>query len=415
MKLLNEVKTILYSKLSKSIWALAAIDFINGIGSFVFPFLALFLTVKLGYSATKAGLFTLIALSMYAPGSLFSSHIADKISRKTVMIISQLLCGLSMIACGLVMSHTELVPYFILLLFLFDGATDPARQAIYADHTTFNNRKEAYSLFYLAHNIGFAVGPMVAGLLFNKYPQWLFLGNGIVTIIATLFVTLFIKDKKPTETEIETSLKGDNSDKAVEGSVFKVLIEKPLLTMYIFIFSCFGLAVSMYFFTMPLYLTSIFNDIGPKYFGTVMSLNALTVIISTPIIVKFSSSKHPLRLISVSMILYAISYAFMGLTNILYFILILTVVFSVGEVFNATNHSYFVTNHTPLGHRARFSAIQSILEGIGFALGPVISGVIIDKLGYTAIFLISSGLIIICLLTLQFVRQQYQKKDGTKY
>jgi MFS family permease len=395
--------------------ALATIDFINGIGSFIFPFLALFLTVKMGYSASKAGLFTLIALAMYAPGSLFSSHIADKVSRKTVMIVSQLLCGVSMILCGLVMSQKELVPYFILLLFLFDGATDPARQAIYADHTTFKNRKEAYSLFYLAHNIGFAIGPMLAGLLFNEYPQWLFLGNGIVTIIATIFLALFIKDQKPTDSDIEESLKGNRSDKAMEGSVLTVLKEKPLLTFYIFIFSFFGLAMSMYFFTMPLYLTSLFNDIGPKYFGTIMSLNAITVIIATPIIVRFSSNNHPLRLISISMILYTVSYILTGLTSVFYFLLILTVVFSVGEVFSATNHGYFVTNHIPLGHRARFSAIQTILEGIGFAVGPLISGIIIDHFGYSTIFIISAILIFLCLIALQWIRHLYFKKDGTKY
>jgi MFS family permease len=320
-----------------------------------------------------------------------------------------------MILCGLSMSHKELVPYFILLLFLFDGATDPARQAIYADHTTFKNRKEAYSLFYLAHNIGFAIGPMLAGMMFNKYPEWLFLGNGIITIIATLFVALFIKDQKPTDSDIEESMKGSSSDKAMKGSVLSVLKEKPLLTLYIFIFSLFGLAMSMYFFTMPLYLTNIFNDIGPKYFGTLMSLNALTVIIATPIIVKLTGNKHPLRLISISMLLYTISYSFMGFTNVFYLILVLTIVFSVGEVFFATNHSYFVTNHIPLGHRARFSAIQSILEGIGFAVGPLISGILIDKLGYSSIFIISALIILFCLITLQLIRHQYFKKDGTKY
>lgn len=406
---------MLYSKLPKSIWALATIDLINGIGSFVFPFLALFLTVKLGYSATYAGTFTLLSLAMYAPGSLFSARLADKISRKKIMIIFQILCSLSMILCGVLMPHKEIVPYFILLIFLFDGASDPARQAIYADHTTYDNRKEAYSLFYLAHNIGFAIGPMIAGLLFNRYPQWLFIGNGIVAIVSTSFMALLIEDKKPSEKEIEDSLLTDRTDKAVIGSILAVLKEKPILTAYIIVFAIFSLSNSMYFFTMPLYLTNIFQSIGPTYFGTVMSLNAITVIISTPILVKFSSNKHPLRLMGISMFLYGISFLFMGLTSTYYLILILTVVYSVGEVFGATNHGYFVTNHIPLGHRARFSSIQTILEGSGFALGPLISGAIIDNLSYVSIFFLASIISLVCLLSLQVIRHQYLLKEGTKY
>ncbi len=406
---------MIYSKLPKGIWALALINFINGAGNFIFPFLTLFLTIKLGYSATYAGIFTMISLSMYVPGSLFSSRIADKVSRKKVMIISQVLCGIAMILCGLMMEYKEIVPYLMLLIFLFDGATDPARAAIHADHTTFNNRKEAFSLFYLAYNIGFAIGPMIAGLLFNYYPNWLFLGNGIITLFATLCVAFLIEEKKPTDEDIDDSLKSDQSDKAVEGSVFKVLKERPLISTYIGMSSIYGLARAMFFFALPLYLTSLFRTLGPTYYGSVMSINALTVIVCTPLLVRFSSNKHPLRLVSISILLYIISYVFMGYVSAFYFIAILVILFSVGEVFSATNHSYFVMNQTPLGHRARFSSIQSILEGAGFAIGPLLGGSIIDNHGFLTIFMISSALLVFCFFALQLIRRGYLKKDGTKY
>jgi len=406
---------MIYSKLPKGIWALALINFINGAGNFIFPFLTLFLTIKLGYSATYAGIFTMISLSMYVPGSLFSSHIADKVSRKKVMIISQILCGMAMILCGLMMEQKEIVPYLMLLIFLFDGATDPARAAIHADHTTFNNRKEAFSLFYLAYNIGFAIGPMIAGILFNNYPKWLFLGNGIITLFATLCVAFLIEDKKPTDKDLDESMNSNQSDKAVEGSIFKVFKERPLLLTYIGISSIFGVGIAMAFFALPLYLTDLFDSFGPAYYGRIMSLNAITVIICTPLLVRFSSNKHPLRLISFSMILYIISYLTMGYVNTFFFIAGLVVLFSIGEVFSATNHSYFVMNQTPLGHRARFSSIQSILEGAGFAVGPLLGGAIIDNHGFLTIFITSSSLLIFCLFALQLIRIGYSKKDGTKY
>jgi MFS family permease len=405
----------MYRNLSKSIWALTIINFINGAGSFVFPFLTLFLTLKLGYTITQAGFFTMLSIGMYAPGSIISSRLADKFSRKRIMIITQTLCAISMIACGLSMNNKTLVPYLILLIFLFDGATDPARAAIHADHTSFNNRKEAYSLFYLAYNIGFAIGPIVAGLLFNKYPQWLFIGNGIVSLIGILFVMILIEDRIPTDLDFEKSIKYNSPDKAVQGSVWKAVKERPLLISYLLITSFDGIARAFVFFALPLLFNQIFKISGPTLYGSVMSINAITIIIGTPIVIKISNKNHPLRDIAIANILYSISFFLLGFTTIYIFLAALVALFSIGEAISASNHSYFVTNQTPIGHRARFSSIRTILEGAGFAIGPLLGGKIIDKYGYPTIFIISSIILAICFVGLEILRLLYKQKQGTKY
>lgn len=405
----------MYKNLPRTIWALAFINFINGVGSFVFPFLTLFMTVKLGYSVTYAGFFTMLSLILYAPGSIISSKLSDIYPRKNIMIVTQILCALVMIVTGLVMSNKEIVPYLLLLLFFFDGATDPARTAIHADHTNFHNRKEAYSLFYLAFNIGFAVGPMVAGILFYKYPQWLFIGNGIITLVCTLLVMVLIDDKKPTSEELELSIINDQSDKAVEGSVFSALKERPLLTIYLLIGSISALAKAFIFFALPLFLNELFLKRGPTYYGSIMSINALTVIIFTPLLIKFSNNKHPLRDIIISMLLYAISYFIMGYTSIYIYFAALMVLSTIGEVLCAINFDYFFTNQTPMGHRARFSSIRTILEGSGSAIGPLLAGSIIDTKGYPFIFLCSAIILVVGAIALQFLRLAYKIKTDNKY
>ncbi len=405
----------MYRKLSKDIWALALINFINGVGSFVFPFLTLFMTVKLGYSVAYAGFFTMLSLTMYAPGSIISSKFSDKYQRKKIMILTQILCALAMIATGLAMEHKEIVPYLLLSIFFFDGATDPARTAIHADHTTFSNRKEAYSLFYLAFNIGFAIGPMIAGFLFYKYPQMLFIGNGLVSLIATLLTIILIEDKKPTDEEMRLSIENDQSDKAVEGSVFKALKERPLLTIYLLISSASGIARAFIFFAMPLFFNELFSKLGPTYYGSIMSINAVTVIVFTPILVKLSNNKHPLRDIVISFLLYAISYLVMGYTTTYIYFATLMILSTVGEVLSATNFEYFFTNQTPMGHRARFSSIRIILEGSGFALGPLFAGIIIKNHGYTFIFVASAIILLLCAIALEFLRMAYKRKTGNKY
>lgn len=405
----------MYRNLSRDIWALSIINFINGAASFVFPFLTLFLTLKLKYTITQAGSFTMLSIAMYAPGSIISSKLADKFSRKLIMIITQVLCSLTMIFCGLLINNKAIVPYLILLIFLFDGASDPARSAMHADHTNFNNRKEAYSLFYLSYNIGFAIGPIVAGLLFNTYPHLLFIGNGIISLIAITFVIILIEDRTPTDLELEKSLKNNRPDKAVKGTIINAIKERPLLITYLLITSFDGIARAFVFFALPLFFNQIFKENGPTLYGSIMSINALSVIICTPIIIKISNNKHPLRDIAFANILYSISFFLLGFTRVYFFLALLVIMFSFGEAISASNHSFFVTNQTPLGHRARFSSIRTILEGAGFAIGPLLGGRIIDNYGYSAIFIVSALILAICFVALEIIRLLYRKKHGTKY
>lgn len=405
----------MYRNLSKDIWALTIINFINGAASFVFPFLTLFLTLKLDYTISQAGFFTMLSLAMYAPGSIISSKLADRFSRKLIMIITQILCAITMIICGLLINNKFIVPYLILLIFFFDGATDPARSAMHADHTNFNNRKEAYSLFYLAYNIGFAIGPIIAGILFNKYPNLIFIGNGVISLIAIIFVIILIEDKPPTDLDLEKSLKNNQSDKAVKGSIINAIKERPLLISYLLVTSFDGIARAFVFFALPLFFNHIFKDTGPSLYGSIMSINALSVIIGTPIIIKISNNKHPLRDIAFGNILYSISFFLLGFTTIYIFIAILVIIFSLGEAISVSNHEFFVTNQTPIGHRARFSSIKTILEGAGFAIGPLLGGRIIDNYGYTTIFISSSIILAISFIAIEIIRILYKKKHGTKY
>ena len=43
----------------------------------------------------------------------------------------------------------------------------PAYDALLADLTNPDNRKGAYSLVYMGWNLGFAIGPAIAGMLFQ--------------------------------------------------------------------------------------------------------------------------------------------------------------------------------------------------------------------------------------------------------
>lgn len=349
----------------------------------------------------------MLSMVMYVPGALISSKLADKMSRKTIMVVSQALFSSSFLLCGILYSYIEIIPYILIFGLIFDGASDPARSALHADHTTFNNRQEAYSLFYLSYNIGFGFGPAIAGLLFTKYPRMLFLSAGIIGLIATGIVAFTIRDKSPNKKMIKESIEKNQTDKAVDGNVFKALLSRPKLLTFIFINGVFYFTVSVVFFTFPLYSTHLFNEQGPTIYGFLMSANAITVVLITPLFVKLSRKRNTLTAVILSFTLYMLGYNLLAITTTLFVFVIGVIVFSLGESLNATNSDYFIANHTPIGHRARFSTMTNMIQGSGHALGPLLGGLLLSVFSFRIVFLIVSVLALLCIFALIYLRHTY--------
>ena len=372
--------TSLYKGLPQPVYVLFFATIINGVGIFVYPFLVLLLTQHLGYSDAWAGTFLSVAAFAYLPGSFIGGKLADKIGRKRVMIVGQLLASAMFAVCGF-LGNSQLVPLFIILNLLFDGATDPARSALMTDITTPENRQVSFSLNYLGHNMGFAIGPVIAGFLFYSAPNWLFFGNAIISSIAMIFVAFMVPESKPDKATIEASYESDSLEKGHPGGLLKALLSRPRLLALAFFITFFSFAYSQSLFALPLYTTQLFGKAGATLYGSMMSLNAIVVVLSNAFLVMALRKYHPLRNIAIAGVLFAIGFSFMGLAKSPIWLFVLTIVFTLGEVIDATNSNYYIANNTPISHRARFSAILPVIMGFGHGIAPLIGGQISTRWG----------------------------------
>ncbi|MFA7130064.1 MAG: MFS transporter, partial [Sphaerochaeta sp.] len=249
MKTKRENLLTIYRGLPQPIYVLFFATIINGLGIFVYPFLALYLTQRLGYTPLQAGYFMTFASVLYVPGSFLGSKLADTFGRKPVMVIFQLLMDVCFILCGF-FEGTDMVPYLVLLGLLFDGAVDPAREALKTDVTNQENRQVSFSLIYLGHNVGYAFGPVIAGYLFFAAPSWLFWGNAAAGILSVLLVILKVKESKPSKELIEESKSWKTTEKGEEGGLFKALFTRPKLLFFALSVTFFSYAYSQTLFAL---------------------------------------------------------------------------------------------------------------------------------------------------------------------
>ncbi len=374
-----------YRGLPKPLYTLFIVTVVNSVGIFVFPFLTLYLTGRLGMNQGQAGTFLFIISMVYIPAGFIGGKLADWLGRKRIMVVAQIISAALYIPCGF-QAFSDYVPALILASVFFDGITDPARSAMMTDLTTPENRRTAFSLNYLGHNLGFAVGSLIAGFLFEHSTSWLFWGNAIAIFAATYIVAIRVPETKPTQQQIDATIGSGSTEEAYKGNLFQALCSRPLLIIFTLLTTWYGFVYAQHRFALPLQSKEFFGLSGAAIFGTCMTLNAaLVIFLSTPVMALTKKWK-PINAVALAGVFYAMGFGMIGFSRNIWLLYLSTILWTLGEIVNATNEGAYVANHTPISHRGRFNAVLPILGGIGWTISPPVIGGLIDKTGVTSVW-----------------------------
>lgn len=406
MKTINKItdKLGIYSGLPRSIYVLTLVRVVNAMGNFVYPFLTLFLTEHIGFSKKAAGDYFMISAFVQAAGSLIGGKLTDRFGRKKLYLVFQGLAACCFAPCAF-LGNSIWVPRLLITAGFFMSAAQPANSAMMTDLTNKDNRKAAFSLLYLGINLGFSIGPMIAGFLYRNYTRLIFLGNTISIVITLVVLMVFIEDTMPSEEEIEVSKNVEDDEAAEDTSVLIALLRRPTLLLFIlgktmnaFIYSTIG-------FVIPIQLTQIYgSDLGSKYLGWVMATNGIVIIICTTFIIKVTMQIKPVINVALASLFYAVGFGMLGFVHSIFFFIMAAAVYTIGEILEATNSGIYIANHSPMNHRGRFNAIIPLITGLGFSFGPSIFGRFIDAYGIQKLWTMCFILAIMTSLFMRWLR-----------
>jgi MFS family permease len=354
---------------------------VNSAGSFVYPFLAMFLALKLGYSEYYSGFILTIVIAAEGVGKLIGGKLADWVGRKIVIIVLSTLGA----AIYIIIAFTKesiTIPYLIILAGFLKSGAMPAINALLIDSTTKKNRNDAFSLLYLGHNLGYAIGPLAAGFLFVNHINLIFLIDAITTFVALIPIIFYVKEtfyKKagPYINNVEMP----QSERAETGNVMKIFFKKPVLYGFALISIIFSFVYSQSAFSLPLFLNELFGERGAKYFGTLMTVNAVIVILTTILLITFMKKINPILNIAIAGIIFAIGFGMLYYSRLFAAFIISTFIWTFGEIIYAVNSNVLIANYSPLTHRGRFNAVIFFIGGIGLTVGPLLSGFYIGYFG----------------------------------
>lgn len=342
-------------------------------GAFVGPLMTLLLTDKIGLTTEETGIFVTISTALFVPASMLGGYLSDRFNRKYTLCLLTFMQAICYFICGFIEMSMK-VPYLLLAASFFSSAAQSSSSAMTADLSDKENRSGAFSLLYLGTNIGFSVGPLVAGFLYKNYLPLLFIGDALTTIISIIVIFINVPETKP-RFDIEEEELSNDFERAEEGSALVALLRRPQILIFGIISMLLSFSFSQVHFSLPLYTNSIFGvDNGAKYFGTLMSTNGIVVVIMTIFIIgntkKFDASFN----VALSAVFWAVGLGMLYFVSSFAMMIVSTVLWTIGEILNATNVGVYIANNSPKSHRARFNSLYGIISGTGQALGPIIIG-----------------------------------------
>lgn len=378
----------IYDGLPASIYVLFVVRIINALGAFVGPFITLFLSNKLGYSNDIIGLFIMVNSLCMVPGAMIGGKISDILGRKKILIAFQLLTGTSYLLCAF-FERSQIIPYLLIMASFFNSATQPAFGAMTADLSNVKNRKSAYSLLYLGVNLGFSIGPMIAGFLYNNYITMLFIGNSAAVFISTAVLYFFVEETIPNNMESNCNI----DENAEEGSLINALIKRPCLLVFLLFSTIYSFVYAQYPYCIPLQVNELFENNGAVIYGQIMAVNGLTVFLFTTFLTRITRKISPIKNVAAAGVFYAFGFGMMYFIKSRQMFYLSAIIWTIGEIIHTINSNVYIANHTPMTHRGRFNAVIPLISSTGFALGPAIMGMYIKnravKDGWPVVFVLA--------------------------
>lgn len=377
----------IYKGLPRSIYVIFFARMIDSMGSVVLPMIALILTEKIGFSKSEAGMLATIFMISQAPFLLLGGKLADKFGCKKVIIIFNSLAALFYIPCGFMKPHIAMALMIVFAANMF-STSSPAINSFVTEIAAPGQLKTSYSILYLGYNLGMAIGPAIGGILFNDYLQLLFIIDGVTCLLSVALIAFLVPDahkKKQVQTTVKDDLIKD------VGS-YKFVLKSPALLIFSAILLVYNFCYAQWSFVLPLQSQFIFGLNGAKFYSFLVSINALAVIILTPFLTSITKKYKPLSIVAGGGLFYALTFTIFGLGARFYQFVVAAIILTIGQILININTNIYIAEQAPKNCIGRANSVLTIINGIGYAIGPVIMGYVLVVLPFSTSWYMTAGI-----------------------
>jgi MFS family permease len=364
-----------FSGLSRPVWLLSIASLINRAGTMVMPFLVLYLVEKRGFTTTQAGQ----TLALYGLGAMVSSYsgglLSDRFGPLRIMKVSLAGTGLCFLALGHLQGRFA-ISAMMLALALVGEVFRPANLAALSAASDPGERSRSIALMRLAINAGMSVGPTVGGLLAAFDYGWLFLADGVTSILAAGLLVFAFPDRLAAPPAVHSAAK------VRAGSPFRDLPVMVLLGM-LFVFNIVTFQITS---TFPLSLRDLYG-FSEARIGVTLAVNTLIIILFEMVLIHSLSRRDPLKVAGLGCFVFCAGLAMLPFGSGFGYVIFTVAIWTVGEMLAFPLLVSAVADRAPEETRGAYMGLLNFSFAASFVVAPLAGTWVYQNLGARALWL----------------------------
>ena len=359
--------------LPRAFWALWVCQLVNRLGSFVQPFLVLYLTHDRHLSAGTAGAVAAAVGAGTVTAQLAGGFLSDRVGRRLTMLICFFGTAAALILLG---SAREMALIWVcaFLVGLLGDLFRPAVQATVADLLDPTERVRAYGLLFWAINLGFSVSTVTAGVLASFGYGLLFWVNAGTSVIAGLVIWSMVPESRPAP-----------EDNSVRRSLLPVVIRDHVFLLMILIQIGYATIYMQGYSTLPLAMSE--DGLSSRTYGLVIALNGVVIVLIQPFLGKWMVTLDRPKLLAASMLVVGLGFGLGAIVHSWWGYGLSVVVWTIGEIGFAAVIGAVFADLAPVDLRGRYMGLSGMAFGVGTVVGPLAGTNALEHLGPTVTWL----------------------------
>jgi MFS family permease len=357
--------------------------------------------VYLGYVGFAAGIPTWLF-------TLYGGLIADRMSRRTMLIITQTSMMLLAFILAFLVFLQIIQPWMIVLLALCLGIANafdaPARVSFVAELVDHKDLTNAIALNSTMFNSATVVGPAIAGIAYASLgPAWCFTVNGISFLAVIIALLLMRLPKSYTDVKRTSAIRDikEGFRNAIDNRTIRILI------INMGFLSMFGLSLMT---LLPAWSSDILNGNATTY-GLLLSARGIGALIGALMIASLSSRNVRGKLWMVGNLTMPVLMAAFAFARWIPLATALIIIIGWSFMVQVNTSNAIVQTQVEDHMRGRVMSIYTLIFFGGMPLGALLVGYMADKIGEPNTLLIDA-LILMAFALFVYVKMSFLRREG---
>jgi MFS family permease len=355
---------------------LVAASFVNRTGMFVFPLLAVFLVRGKHLGVDEVGLLISIGSTGLLVGSLLSGPLCELAGRRNTLVISLVLNALGYLGLAVVDGPPWSYAALLFAALVGMGMFSPAANTLVADLAEPADRPFAYTVIYMANNLGMGVGPLLGGVAATHSFGLMFAGDIVLSLVCAVAVAVAVPSGRSSSPREPVTAGGRGGLLAHPGVLFLVLAS------FFYVVPLIGLE-----YTLPLAITTVL-DSSTVLVGAVYTINSVVIVVAGFAVEKRIARTGTRSLLVGAGLLWAAGMALILFGFSLAAILLSTVVWTVGEIIVSVVVPTVIADQVDSRRVSGFMALNGFVLGLTRLVVPSGLGIVWATDGHRPVFAI---------------------------